>query len=235
LLIPIFFKLSNPKQHLVRRLRGLLFKSLPYDEVCSHINLGILGFIPNWSVGEVKSEDRTEPPVGARVLLELFRKFNDKWVVEALFDDLLDWNDWFMENRLLQPFGLIGLGSHLNPCCPNVPEYIRSDTMQGARWESGLDNSPMYDGELFDNTTHMMQMYDVGMSSLVAQEAFSLAELADLLGKDQEVVHRLRERGEGLMHSIIVNLWDETRQIFANRYRLLVSKLSRRHIGSLHF
>lgn len=29
--------------------------------------------------------------MGAKVLLEMYRKFGDKWLVELLFDDLLDW------------------------------------------------------------------------------------------------------------------------------------------------
>lgn len=34
--------------------------------------------------------------------------------------------------------------------------------MQDARYESGLDNSPMYDGELFDDKLHHMLLLDVG-------------------------------------------------------------------------
>ena len=52
-----------------------------------------------------------------------------------------------------------------------------------SRYESGLDNSPMYDGDFFDGeNTFMMQLYDVGMSSMVVQEAYALAELADSIG-----------------------------------------------------
>ena len=39
--------------------------------------------------GGAGSWDRTEPPVGSRVLLELHRKYGDDWLVEACFDDLL--------------------------------------------------------------------------------------------------------------------------------------------------
>ena len=35
---------------------------------------------------------------------------------------------------------------------------------QDARYESGLDNSPMYDGEFYDTDAHHMMMYDVGES-----------------------------------------------------------------------
>jgi putative isomerase len=72
------------------------------------------GFIPNWSTGGLMSQDRTEPPVGGRVLLELYQKYKDRWLVEPVFDDLMDWNNWFMDNRLLAPFDVIALGSFYN-------------------------------------------------------------------------------------------------------------------------
>lgn len=176
------------------------------------------GHIPNWSTGGVKSQDRTEPAVGAKVLLELFRKYQDTWIVDALFDDLLDWNNWFVDNRILLPKGLVGLGSHYEPHTPGAKSHTEANTMQAARWESGLDNSPMYDGDLYNSTTHMMQMYDVGMSSLFAQEAYSLAEMADAIGRDPTVGLELRNRGDGMRDLIWLHLWDPERQVFANRY-----------------
>ena len=58
--------------------------------------------------------------------------------------------------------------------------------MQEARYESGLDNSPMYDCgsadqgdgcEYWNKTTGSMELLDVGMSSMAAQEAYALATL----------------------------------------------------------
>ena len=58
--------------------------------------------------------------------------------------------------------------------------------MQEARYESGLDNSPMYDCgsadqgdgcEYWNTTTGSMELLDVGMSSMAAQEAYALATL----------------------------------------------------------
>jgi hypothetical protein len=37
------------------------------------------GFVPNANT----INDRTEPPIGSKVLLELFRKHGDQWVVEV--------------------------------------------------------------------------------------------------------------------------------------------------------
>ena len=51
------------------------------------------GFVPNWAGGGCKSQ-ASEPVVGSRVLLDLYRRFGDVWLVELLFDDLLDWHNW---------------------------------------------------------------------------------------------------------------------------------------------
>ena len=58
---------------------------------------------------------------------------------------------------------------------PNTCSLLPFVFYQAARYESGLDNSPMYDGEFFNDTTGHMELYDVGMSSMVAMElrAFS--------------------------------------------------------------
>lgn len=49
------------------------------------------GYVPNWATPAHK-RSWSEPPIAGRVLLELFKKYNDTWVVELLFDDLYDWN-----------------------------------------------------------------------------------------------------------------------------------------------
>ena len=50
------------------------------------------GFVPNcaWANG-VTSRDRSQPPVGALMVRELYRRFGERWLLEALFDDLLAW------------------------------------------------------------------------------------------------------------------------------------------------
>lgn len=52
------------------------------------------GFVPNFAAGGLRSQDRTEPPIGAKVTLDLVKKFGVekmKWVVKVVFNDLLDW------------------------------------------------------------------------------------------------------------------------------------------------
>ena len=83
------------------------------------------GFVPN-TAASVNKARHSQPPVGSKVLLEMFTKYKEKWIVELLFDDLLDWNNWFQDNRWLAPLNLTCLGSE-------------EGVMQDARFESGLE------------------------------------------------------------------------------------------------
>ncbi|CAB9504969.1 Trehalase [Seminavis robusta] len=202
-------------------LAGLDNKEVAYSNLFQVVKSKTAqGFIPNYAGGGVKSQDRTEPPVGAKVVLELYRKYKEKWPVEVVFDDLLDWNNWFVANRMLQPEGIVALGSFWEGAPPHPdkgPDTMNS--MQAARFESGLDNSPMYDGEIYDkNGTHLMQLYDVGMASLFAQEAYSLGELADIIGRDPKLGTMLRKRADDMRDKIQKLLWDSQQRAFANLY-----------------
>jgi hypothetical protein len=150
------------------------------------------GFVPNGANAASKSRDRTEPVVGAKVLRAFVRRFgigDTAWLVEWSFDQLFGWHDWAWRERRLAPLGLIAPGS--SPIAPLVdPSDWGVNTMQGARWESGMDNSPMYDGPdgssdnssgpvVFDAADHLMQLYDVGMSAGLASDMLALAEVGD--------------------------------------------------------
>ena len=87
------------------------------------------------------SYDRTEPPIGSKVLHETFKRWQEPWIVDLLFDDCYDWTQWFFRRREDAPLGLIVLGSD------KIADTSDTPNMQAARFESGLDNSPMYDGK----------------------------------------------------------------------------------------
>ena len=137
------FRFSEWDNLFASLMAGLFDKDIAYSNLFVAVRTKTPdGFLPNWSTagGIRQSGDRTEPPVGAKILLELYRKYEDSWIVEALWEDIVEWNDWFVRERLLQPFGLIGLGSY-----QEHGAFIGDleNILQAARWESGLDNSPM--------------------------------------------------------------------------------------------
>eukprot|EP00301_Raphidiophrys_heterophryoidea_P017925 c2923_g1_i1.p1 GENE.c2923_g1_i1~~c2923_g1_i1.p1 ORF type:complete len:932 (-),score=169.29 c2923_g1_i1:264-3059(-) len=172
------------------------------------------GFVPNYSAGGLKSQDRTEPPIGAKVLLEMYNKYHDTWIVEYLFDDLLDWVTWYRNSRRLLPLNITTVGSGY------IPRYTDSsaETMQGAKYESGMDNSPMYDADnLFDAKSGLVQLYDVGMGGLEVMELRSLAELALVIDHVTEAA-MLNGWADELAKAVADNLWDEEGQVFTNKF-----------------
>eukprot|EP01052_Picozoa_sp_SAG31_P029445 SAG31_NODE_2928_length_4900_cov_6.506561_2_plen_494_part_00 len=103
------------------------------------------GFVPNGANAAQKDNDRTEPIVGAKVLLEILQRFGidqTRWLVEWSFRQLYGWHGWAWANRRLQPYGLIAAGSSPVPPFTRAPD-CHSNLMQCARWETGMDNSPV--------------------------------------------------------------------------------------------
>lgn len=173
------------------------------------------GFIPNFAtVVDLKSRDRSQPPVGALIVRELYRHFGDRWFLEEVFDDLLTWNRWWEFNRNHE--GLLCWGS--DPYTPRADafwEVNRVHERYGAALESGLDNSPMYDDIPFDEDTNLMQLADVGLNGMYVMDCEALADIADVLGQ-ASVAEELRQRAERFRDNLRT-LWDEETGLFLNR------------------
>lgn len=171
------------------------------------------GFVPNYArAGNWKSSDRSEPPVGAITVLGLYQKFHDRWFLEDAFEPLLRWNRWWNERRQMQGFIVPGSDPENQPT--NLDDHSRG-TWQGAVYESGLDNSPMYDGTFYNSQTHLLEYADVGMTSLYIADCDALGEIADALGKSTEA-KELRERA-ARYRAKLATLWDEKAGIFLNK------------------
>lgn len=64
--------------------------------------------------------------------------------------------------------------------------YWAPNTQKSAFLESGLDNSPMWDGVPFNTTSHQLQMYELSQSSFYVTEAETLIKLAAIVGRADE-------------------------------------------------
>lgn len=173
-----------------------------------------VGFVPNmYSARGNVSFDRSQPPVGSRMIYELYRKFGDRWLLEELFNDLLTWNRWFFAHRHAGE-GMMTYGSDpFEPVTGNYWELNGVDDTFGAALESGLDNSPMYDDVPFDREKHILFQADVGLTGLYAMDCRALMEIAGILGREEET--ELRERYQLICRGI-QKMWDEERGFFYN-------------------
>lgn len=194
-------------------MAGLGSKELAYAnavEITKSITPG--GFIPNFSGSYGSgSYDRSQPPVGSRVILELYNRFKDKWLLEYVWDNLLTWNRWWPKNR--DHNGLLCWGS--SPVAAPLRSDFATDTWQGAAYESGLDNSPMFDAVPFSKNTHLMEQADAGLMGLYVMDCDALAEIAMILGKTNEA-GELHERADYYRNNLSL-LWDDKSGIFKNK------------------
>lgn len=155
-------------------------------------------------------------------MLGLYRQFQDRWFLEDTFGPLLRWNRWWSEHR--DRDGYLVWGSDAE----NRPRNSDDDsvgTLQAAKYESGLDNSPMYDNAVYDAATHQMQLADVGLMSMYIADCNALATIADILGKHSDA-GQLRGRAAKYRASL-ATLWDENTGIFLNK-DLRTGEFSRR-------
>lgn len=170
------------------------------------------GFVPNYArAGNWKSSDRSEPPVGAITVLGLYKKFHDRWFLTDAFEPLLKWNRWWAEHRDIQGYLAWGSDGH------NEPENLDDDSRgawQGAIFESGLDNSPMYDGSFYNPQNHLVEYADVGLMSLYIADCDALAKIAAELGRTAEE-NALKDRS-ARYRAKLATMWDEQAGIFLN-------------------
>jgi glycogen debranching enzyme len=73
----------------------------------------------------------------------------------------------------------------------------------------------MYDDVPFDETTHLMQLADVGLTAMYVMDCTALADLADALSRPQ-VACELRTRAAEVREAL-QSLWDGEAGIFLNR------------------
>ena len=181
------------------------------------------GFIPN-AAGSYgwQSVDRSQPSVGSFIVREIYRKYPEKWFLEEVYDELLTWNRWWIKKRLNKGFLCWGSDYIQNPD-PKTKNDM--NTMKAAKWESGLDNSPMYDSVPFTKETGMMELADVGLMSFYVMDCNALADIATILGKKEdakELKARSAEYGKKLS-----GMWNEKDGIYLNQ-RTDIQQISHR-------
>jgi putative isomerase len=167
------------------------------------------GFIPNYIAAYNNgSWDRSQPPVGSFVVNGIYKKYQEKWFLEEVYEELLSWNRWWVEMRSNGDF--LSWGS--SPVAD--PNYRGGNDFLGSILESGLDNSPMYDSIPFDTTRHVMEMADVGLLGFYIRDCKALAEISGELGKTKE--KKELERRAKHYTKVLNRLWSEEDGIFYN-------------------
>lgn len=186
-------------------------KDLAYSNAIAITNsITERGFVPNVDASfGVKSFDRSQPPVGSMVCKLIYDRYQEKWFLQAVYDNLLTWNRWRDKNRNNQGFLSWGSDPH-----PNGMDHPNSKG--AAMLESGLDNSPLFEDAGFNTKNHTLELADAGLMGLYVADCNYLSEIALILGKEEdakELKGRSVQYGKKLME-----LWDEKSGIFRDKY-----------------
>ena len=167
------------------------------------------GFVPNYKSASGISADRSQPPVGSRTILEIYRRYPEKWLLEETYDELIAWNRWWPRGRSLGD-GYLAWGGH----DWNRDGTRRARDLQSAKYESGLDNSPMFDEAKMLPETCTMDQADVGLMAMYVMDCKCLAEIAGILdrrGDREELLGRAKSYADKLQ-----TMWDEKTGIYRN-------------------
>ncbi len=171
------------------------------------------GFPPNYIAHPIKSGDRSQPPLGALAAWKVYCKHGDRRLLEDLYPYLLQWHRWWPAARDGNGDGLLEWGSDDNVPAPGND----AGTLFGAKCESGMDNSPLFDDAVFDYETKVMNLNSVFLNSVFAADCLYLAKIAALLGRGADR-RSLEAEYERIKEKINVELWSEEAGIYLDRF-----------------
>jgi glycogen debranching enzyme len=194
---------------------GLLGRELAYAAFFSMLEESAPdGMVPNFGAGSWRSADRSEPQVGSLCAWKLFQQLGDRWFLEEVFDRLLAWNRWRFRERDCNGDGLLEIASTPGRRDRNEAAL---DPRQSAMYESGLDNSPMWDRARFNPARGCLELSYVGLNAEMAVDCEALAKIAGALGRSAER-NELLARRERLRVLVNDRLWDDQRGAWLNRH-----------------
>lgn len=156
--------------------------------------------------------DRSQPPLGSLIAWQLYQRCGERSVLEQCYPAMARNHRWWRKMRDPDGSGLISCGTS------DVGEALYKGTAFGARNETGMDNSATHDEAVYQPETRSLSTWDLGLNCVIALDAEMLALIATTLGLPDEAAEfdTLAKTHRALIQT---HLWDESRQIFANRQR----------------
>jgi len=184
------------------------------------------GNIPNWRGRSSGSADRSQPPVGAFVVLKLFERLGDLELLRYAYPYLQRWHDFWtaprpgsgLPRRDGNDDGLLEWGSDAAQVGKSVPSWEKNASgRMRAGWESGQDDLPDWDDVPFNEEAGTLAMNCVDLNSLYALDAWCLAEIAAVLGRPLDI-ERYRAQYERTKALVNAKLWNEKDGFYYDRF-----------------
>jgi hypothetical protein len=178
------------------------------------------GVVPNIAGGSGTTPDRSQPPVGSFAVWKEYERFLDRDTLAWAYPRLVKWHEWWFRDRGDGQAwrdgnrdGLLEWGSDRG----STPSVGGRGFFQAAKWESGMDDSPMYDEAAYDPKAYTMNLDDVGLNSLYALDAECLARIAAVLN-NREDNERFTKEYEHMKQLVRERLWNDSDGLYENRF-----------------
>ncbi len=183
------------------------------------------GNIPHWRSRFSGTPDRSQPPIGAYVVLKLFQKIGDMEFLTSAYPSLRKWHSFWkarkpngQARRDGNGDGLLEWGTDRDLIPDKLPageENIQAG--QRAKWESGQNDLPNWDDVPFNNETGTLAMNCLDLNCLYALDAWCLSQIAGLLDKHDEYQSYLDEY-EKMKELINSRLWNQREGFYFDRF-----------------
>jgi hypothetical protein len=178
------------------------------------------GLVPNAASAAGITHGRSQPPVGSFITWKVYQRVQHQELLEWAYPRLKKWHEWWLRDRGDgQPWrdgnrdGLLEWGSDRG----SVTGPGGRGFLMASRWETGIDDNPMYDEVTYDPKTYTMNLDDVGLNSLYVLDAECLARIAEILGKTDDAA-KFSAEYEHQKQIVREKLWNEQEGIFENRF-----------------
>ena len=183
------------------------------------------GNIPGWRSPANGSADRSQPPIGAFVVLKLFGRLGDMEILRHAYPYLQSWHDFWtargtdgIPRRDGNNDGLLEWGADEALVGKNVPSWEKNASgRMRAGWESGQDDLPNWDDAPFDPGTGTLAMNCLDLNALYALDAWSLAEIASVLGRAADA-ERYRAQYASMKALVNARLWNDREGFYYDRF-----------------
>jgi hypothetical protein len=172
------------------------------------------GYVPN--IGSDRSRgmpsNRSQPPLGAMAVWRMQQQAPDLAFLAEVYPKLVKWHEWWFAinpatgkpNRDGNGNGLLEWG-----CDTGLPQDVK--------FETGMDDSPIYDEMEVDPVSKTMRLDAVDLNAFWAMDAENLGKIAEAIGKPDDA-RRFQGEVQTMNRRMNELLWDEQAGLYANRY-----------------
>lgn len=168
---------------------------------------------PNYIASSFRSGDRSQPPIGSLAVWKVYQRFGNYQFLKWAYPRLKKWHLWWKKRRDGNKDGLLEWGSTF----PVKEPGNSAGELFGAKCESGMDNSPLFDEAKYDPKIGTLNLVDIGLNSLFAADARYLSKIARELGLKLDSKEFLDEY-ELLKERIDKKLFSEEKGAYLDRY-----------------